>query len=92
MEIILGEHAACLVKGVENVTLQLNQSNSIHLQNLFYVLDRKKNLVSISEMESKVSGWHSSMERYVFENRIFKDAFEFKVILSYRKSTRDHVH
>jgi len=32
------------------------------------------------------------MERYVFENRIFKDAFEFRVVLSYRKSTGDHVH
>jgi len=32
------------------------------------------------------------MEMYVFENRISKDAFEFKDVLSYRKSTGDHVH
>ena len=31
----------------------MNKGNSIYLQNLFYVHDRKKNLVSISEMEVK---------------------------------------
>lgn len=32
------------------------------------------------------------MERYVIENRIFKDVFEFRVVSNYRKSTGDHVH
>jgi len=32
------------------------------------------------------------MERYVFENIIFKDVFEFRVVSSCRKSTGDHVH
>lgn len=50
-------------------------------KNLFYVPDHKKNLVSIRQWKTKVLGWHSSTERYVFENRIFKDAFThgFKV-------------
>ena len=42
--------------------------------------------------KSKVLGWHSSMERYMFGNRIFKDVFEFKVVSNCRKSTGDHVH
>ncbi len=45
--------ATYLGKGVGNVNSQLNKGNSIHLQNLFYVPDRKKNVVSISEMEVK---------------------------------------
>jgi len=30
----------------------------------------------------KVSVWHSSMERYVFENRFFKDVLEFRDVSS----------
>jgi len=51
--IILGADATYPEKGVGNVTPQLNEGNSIHLQNLFYLPDRKKNLVSISAMEVK---------------------------------------
>ena len=51
--IILGANATYPGKGVGNVTPQLNEGNSIHLQNLFYVPDRKKNPVSISAMEVK---------------------------------------
>ena len=41
------------MKGVGNVSLKLNQDNTIHLQNVLYVPDFKKNLVSISAMEEK---------------------------------------
>jgi len=51
LEIILGDNATYPVKGVGNVTLQLNQGSTIHLQEVLYVLDIKKNLVSISKME-----------------------------------------
>ena len=53
MEIILGDDATYPVKGVGNVTLQLDQGNLIHLQEVFYVHDVKKNLVSISAMKVK---------------------------------------
>lgn len=53
LEIILGDNSTYLVKGVGNVTLQLNQGNMIHLQEVLYVLDLKKNLASISAMEDK---------------------------------------
>eukprot|EP00253_Pinus_taeda_P020214 PITA_20214 len=53
LEIILGDNSTYPVKGVGNVTLQLNQGNTIHLQEVLYVHDLKKNLVSISAMEDK---------------------------------------
>eukprot|EP00253_Pinus_taeda_P002410 PITA_02410 len=53
LEIILGDNATYPVKGVGNVTLQLNQGNTVHLQEVLYVLDLKKNLVSILTMEDK---------------------------------------
>ena len=53
LEISLGEDATYSVKGVGNVTLQLDQGNSIHLQEVLYVPDLKKNLVSISTMKVK---------------------------------------
>ena len=53
MEIILRDDATYPMKAVGNVTLQLNQGNTIHLQEVLYVLDLKKNLVSISAMEVK---------------------------------------
>jgi len=53
LKIILGDDATYSVKGVGNVTLQLNQGNTLHLQEVLYVPDLKKNLVSISAMEDK---------------------------------------
>ena len=41
LEIIFGDNATYPVKGVGNVTLQLNQGNIIHLQDVPYVLDLK---------------------------------------------------
>eukprot|EP00253_Pinus_taeda_P001532 PITA_01532 len=52
-EIALGDDMIYPVKGVGNVSLKLNQGNTIHLQDVLYVLDLKKNLVSISAMEDK---------------------------------------
>ena len=59
-------------------------------QNLFYVPDRT--WCPSQKWKSKVARWHLSMERYVFENRSFKDVFEFRFVSSCRKSTGDHVH
>lgn len=53
LEIILGYNATYPVKGICIVTLQLNQGQTIHLQEVLYVLDLKKKLVSISPMEDK---------------------------------------
>ena len=54
LEIILGDDATYPMKGVGNFILQLNQGNTIHLQDVLYVPDLKKNLVSISAMEVEV--------------------------------------
>jgi len=53
LEIILGDDATYPRKDVGNAILQLNEGNMIHLQEVLYVLDLKKNLVSISAMEVK---------------------------------------
>ena len=53
LEIVLGDDMKYPVKGVGNVSLKLNQGNMIHLQDVLYVPDLKKNLVSISAMEDK---------------------------------------
>eukprot|EP00253_Pinus_taeda_P014774 PITA_14774 len=66
LEIILGDNATYPVKGVGYVTLQLNQGNTIHLQEVLYVPDLKKNLVSIlAFIDGKVRVWKNN----------FKDAF-----------------
>eukprot|EP00253_Pinus_taeda_P006397 PITA_06397 len=53
LEIVLGDDMKYPVKGASNVSLKLNQGNTIHLQDVLYVPDLKKNLVSISAMEDK---------------------------------------
>lgn len=53
MEIILGDNATYPMKGIGTVTLHLNQCQTLHLQEVLYVPDLKKNLVSISTMEDK---------------------------------------
>jgi len=53
MEIILGDNATYPVKGIRTITLHLNQGQTLHLQEVPYVLDLKKNLVSIYAMEDK---------------------------------------
>ena len=53
LEIILGDNATYPMKGTGTVTLHLNQGQALFLQDLLYILDLKKNLVSISVMEDK---------------------------------------
>ena len=53
MEIILGDNATYPMKGIGIVTLHLNQGQTLHLQEVLYVPDLKKNLASISTMEDK---------------------------------------
>ena len=58
----------------------------------FMYLIARRTWCPFRQWKSKVVGRHSSMERYVFENRSFKDVFEFRVVSSCRKSIGDHVH
>ena len=53
LEIILGDNATYLMKGIGTVTLHLSQGQVLCLQDVLYELDLKKNLVSISAMEDK---------------------------------------
>eukprot|EP00253_Pinus_taeda_P015659 PITA_15659 len=53
MEIILGDNVTYPVKGIRTITLHLNQGQTLHLQEVLYVPDLNKNLVSISAMEKK---------------------------------------
>eukprot|EP00253_Pinus_taeda_P002492 PITA_02492 len=53
LEIILGDNATYPMKGAATITLHLNQGQTIHPQEVLYVPDLKKNLVSISAMEDK---------------------------------------
>ena len=53
VEIILGVNATYPGKGVGNVTPQLNKGSTIHLQEVLYVPDLKKNLESILAIEVK---------------------------------------
>ena len=73
MEIILGDDAIYPLKGVGNVTLQLNQGNTIHLQEVPYVPDLKKNLVSISARKGYKVAFIDGKVR--FWKRNFKDDF-----------------
>ena len=50
---VLEDNATYTVKGIGIVTLHLNQGQVLHLQDVLYVPDLKKNLVSISAMEDK---------------------------------------
>lgn len=75
LKIILGDNATYPVKGVGNVTLQLNQGNTIHLQEVLYVPNLKKNLVSISAMEDKGFKVAFIDGKVRVWNKNFKDAF-----------------
>ena len=86
LEIILGDSATYLVKGVGNVTLQLNQGNTIHLQEVLYVLDLKKNMVSFLAMEDKGYKVAFIDGKVCVWKRNFKDAFTlgFRVCTLYQ--------
>ena len=75
LEIIVGDNATYRMKGVGNVTLQLNKGNTSHLQELLYVLDLKKNLVSISAMEDKGFKVEFIDGKVRLWNKNFKDSF-----------------
>ena len=53
LEIVLGDNDTYLVKGTGTVTLHLSQGQILRLQDVLYVPNLKKNLVSISAMEDK---------------------------------------
>ena len=53
LEIILGDNSTYPVKGTGTVTLHLSQGQVLRLQDVLYVPDLKKNLVSISAVEEK---------------------------------------
>ena len=75
LEIVLGDDMKYPVKGVGNVSLKLNQGNTIHLQDVLYVPDLKKNLVSISAMEDKgYKVTFSDGKVRIWKNNV-KDAF-----------------
>ena len=54
LEIILGDNATYPVKGTGTVTLHLSQGQVLHLQDVLYRPDLKKNLLSILVMEDKL--------------------------------------
>ena len=53
LEIILGDNATYPVKGTGTMTLHLSQGQVLCLQDVLYVPNLKKNLVSILAMEDK---------------------------------------
>ena len=63
------------LKGIGNFTLQLNQGNVIHLQDVLYVPDLKKNLVSISAVEDKGYKVTFSDGKVHVWKKNFKDSF-----------------
>ena len=50
LEIILGDNAIYPMKGTGTVTLHLSQGQVLYLQDVLYISDLKKNLVSILEI------------------------------------------
>eukprot|EP00253_Pinus_taeda_P032298 PITA_32298 len=75
LEIVLGDNMKYPVKGVGNVSLKLNQGNTIQLQDVLYVPDLKKNLVSISAMEDKGYKVTFSNGKVCVWKKNVKDAF-----------------
>ena len=75
LDIILGDDATYPTKGVGNATFQLNQGNTINLQEVLYVPDLKKNLVYISAMEDKGFKVAFIDGKVCVWKRNFKDAF-----------------
>eukprot|EP00253_Pinus_taeda_P001578 PITA_01578 len=75
LEIVLGDNSKYPVKGRESFALQLNKGNTIYLQEVLYVPDLKKNLVSILTMEDKGYKVAFSDEKVCVWKNNFKDAF-----------------
>ena len=75
LEIILGDNATYRVKGIGTMTLHLNQGQVLRLQDVLYINDLKKNLVSISTMEDKGFKVAFIDGKVCIWKRNFKEAF-----------------
>jgi len=53
LKIIIGDNSTHPVKGSGSISFHLDYGQTIHLQDVLYVLSLKKNLVSISTLEYK---------------------------------------
>jgi len=71
------------VKGTGTVTLHLSQGQVLHLQNVLYVPNLKKNLVSISAMEDK--GFNVAFVDG--KVRIWKKSFKEAITIGFRVDT-----
>ena len=74
LEIILGDNATYLVKGTGTVTLHLSQGQVLCLQDVLYVPNLKKNLVSILAMEDKGFNVAFTDGKVCMWKKIFKEA------------------
>ena len=83
LEIILGDNATYPVKGIGTVTLHLPQGQVLHLQDVLYVPNLKKNLVSISAMEDK--GFNVAFVDG--KVRIWKNSFKEAITIGFRVDT-----
>ena len=83
LEIILGDNATYQVKGTGTVTLHLSQGQVLRLQDVLYVPDLKKNLVSVSAMENK--GFNVAFVDG--KVRIWKKSFKEAITIRFRVDT-----
>ena len=83
LKIIFGDNATYPVKGTGTVTLHLSQGQFLRLQDVQYVPDLKKNLVSISAMEDK--GFNVAFVDG--KVRIWKKSFREAITIGFRVDT-----
>ena len=83
LEIILGYNATYPMKGTGTVTLHLSQGQVLRLQDVLYVPDLKKKLVSISAMEDK--GFNVAF--IDGKVRIWKKSFKEAITIGFRVDT-----
>ena len=77
LKIILGDNATYPVKGTWIVTLHLSQGQVLHLQDVLYVPNLKKNLVSILAMEEKGFNVAFTDGKVLMWKKSFKEAITF---------------
>ena len=82
LKIILGDNATYPVKGTRTMTLHLSQSQVLHLKDVLYVPDLKKNLVSISVMEDKGFKVAFVDGKVLIWKKNFKEALSIELIHS----------
>jgi hypothetical protein len=58
--ILMGNDVACKMKGIGKIRLKLHDGSTRVLEEVQYVLDRKKNLISVGTLEEK--GYKITME------------------------------